>query len=163
MPVAQEIERKYLVEGDAWRHEATRSTTFRQGYLSTMKERTVRVRVAGDLAWLTIKGITVGASRSEFEYSIPVADGTAMLDELCERPLIEKTRHVVEHAGVTWEVDEFSGANEGLIVAEIELETADQDIDLPAWAGEEVTADPRYFNANLIARPFSTWGTAPRD
>lgn len=151
-----EIERKFLVTGDGWRDDST-STPFRQGYLSTVKERTVRVRAAGDNGWLTIKGITVGASRTEFEYVIPLDDANAMLDELCERPIIEKTRHVVDVDGTTWEIDEFSGVNQGLVVAEVELDNADETFTPPDWLGEEVTDDPRYFNANLIAHPYSEW------
>jgi CYTH domain-containing protein len=151
-----EIERKFLVAGDAWRGLGT-GTVFRQGYLSTEKERTVRVRVEGDRARLTIKGITVGATRAEFEYEIPVADAEEMLDDLCHQPIIEKTRRRIDAAGVVWEVDEFFGVNEGLVVAEVELESEDQEFDLPSWLGKEVTGDARYFNANLIARPFSTW------
>lgn len=154
--MAEEIERKFLVVGDGWRDSAT-GTVFRQGYLSTVKERTVRVRTVGREAFLTIKGITVGATRTEFEYPIPAEDAEQMLDELCEQPIIEKTRYVVGSGGVTWEIDEFHGANEGLLVAEVELESADQAIELPDWAGDEVTDDPRYFNANLIAHPFSVW------
>jgi CYTH domain-containing protein len=154
--MAREIERKFLVEGDAWR-DGARSSAFRQGYLSTVKERTVRVREAGGRGYLTVKGITVGTERTEFEYEIPVEEARAMLDDLCERPLIEKTRHVVEHGGLVWEIDEFDGANRGLIVAEVELDRADREVALPAWAGEEVTDDPRYFNANLIAHPYTEW------
>lgn len=151
-----EIERKFLVEGDSWRGAAS-STSFRQGYLSTVKERTVRVRSAGGRGTLTIKGITVGATRSEFEYSIPVEDADALLDELCERPLIEKTRHVVDVGGTIWEIDEFAGLNAGLIVAEVELASEDAAFTPPGWLGDEVTDDPRYFNANLIAHPYSEW------
>ena len=154
--MAQEIERKFLVTGDEWRSRAT-GHRFRQGYLSTVKERTVRVRVAGDAATLTIKGITVGATRTEYEYAVPLADAQAMLDDLCERPIIEKTRHVVREGGLTWEVDEFEGANAGLIVAEVELNDAGRNIALPSWVGDEVTDDPRYFNSNLIARPYTGW------
>ena len=154
--MATEIERKFLVKGDAWRGLAT-SARFRQGYLSTVKERTVRVRLVGDEATLTVKGITVGATRTEFEYAIPAAEAEAMLDDLCEQPIIEKVRHVVRIDGLTWEIDEFGGQNAGLIVAEVELEDADQAISLPEWIGEEVTDDPRYFNANLIAHPFAVW------
>jgi CYTH domain-containing protein len=106
---------------------------------------------------LTVKGITVGATRAEFEYEIPVADARVLLDELCERPLIEKTRHLVVIGARTWEIDEFSGANAGLVVAEIELDEPDEPIDFPAWVGPEVTDDPRYFNSNLIAHPFAEW------
>jgi len=154
--VATEIERKYLVVDGSWRFGAV-GTVFRQGYLSTVKERTVRVRVAGDRGYLTIKGITVGAVRSEFEYEIPSADADHMLDELCERPLIEKTRYEIEAGDLTWEIDEFAGVNQGLIVAEVELEDEAQGIVLPNWVGAEVTDDPRYFNSNLIAHPFSEW------
>ncbi len=151
-----EIERKFLVTGEAWRGPGT-STAFRQGYLSTVKERTVRVRAAGDEGWLTIKGITTGATRAEYEYAIPLADAHAMLDELCEWPIIEKTRYVLDVDGTTWEVDEFTGANEGLVVAEVELDAADEEFTPPEWLGAEVTDDPRYFNANLIAHPYSQW------
>ncbi len=154
--MATEIERKYLVVGDAWRSLGS-GTTYRQGYLSTVKERTVRVRVVGERATLTIKGLTVGATRTEFEYDIPVDDANHMLDELCEQPVIDKTRFIIEQNGLTWEIDEFAGANDGLIVAEVELESEDQTIDLPEWAGDEVSHDPRYFNANLIAHPYTAW------
>ncbi len=154
--MAREIERKFLVIGDDWRGLAP-GKDYRQGYLSTVAERTVRVRVAGERAFLTVKGISVGASRAEFEYGIPVADADEMLDGLCERPIIEKTRYRIPHEGFVWEVDEFAGANAGLIVAEIELASEDQQFPHPSWIGEEVTGDPRYFNANLIAHPFSAW------
>ena len=151
-----EIERKFLVTDDTWRGQGT-ATPFRQGYLSTVKERTVRVRAAGDEGTLTIKGITVGASRTEFEYPIPVEDAHVMLDELCEQPIIEKTRHVMDVDGTTWEIDEFAGVNEGLVVAEVELDSPDEQFTSPDWLGDEVTDDPRYFNANLIAHPYSEW------
>ena len=151
-----EIERKFLVTDDSWRGQGT-ATPFRQGYLSTVKERTVRVRAAGDEGTLTIKGITVGASRTEFEYPIPVEDAHVMLDELCEQPIIEKTRHVMDVDGTTWEIDEFAGVNEGLVVAEVELDSPDEQFTSPDWLGNEVTDDPRYFNANLIAHPYSEW------
>jgi CYTH domain-containing protein len=153
--VAEEIERKFLVDGSEWR-TLGRGEVFRQGYLSTVKERTVRIRVVGEQAWITVKGLTVGATRSEFEYSIPLADAEQML-ELCEQPIIEKTRYVVEMGGLRWEVDEFTGANRGLVVAEVELDDPDQSIELPDWIGTEVTDDPRYYNANLIDHPYSAW------
>jgi len=153
--VGTEIERKFLVRGDAWR-ALGRAAVFRQGYLSTVKERTVRIRVVGDQGWITVKGLTVGATRAEFEYAIPVNDAQEML-ELCAQPLIEKTRTVVDLGDLQWEIDEFTGPNEGLIVAEVELQRGDQEIDLPDWVGDEVTDDPRYYNANLTAHPFSTW------
>ncbi len=151
-----EIERKFLVTGDSWRGEG-RSTVIRQGYLSTVKERTVRVRAVDDEGTLTVKGLTVGATRTEFEYLIPVDDAHTMLDELCETPIIEKTRHVVEVNGLEWEIDEFAGVNDGLVVAEVELDSEDQEFKRPDWAGEEVTDDPRYFNANLITHPYTEW------
>ena len=154
--MAKEIERKFLVIGEEWKH-GTSGVSYRQGYLSTVKERTVRVRTVGDKGFLTIKGVTVGVSRSEFEYPIPTADANAMLDDLCERPLIEKTRYKVQHAGLTWEIDEFFGENRGLIVAEVELKDEQQTFDLPSWVGKEVSGDPRYFNSNLIKTPYTQW------
>lgn len=154
--MAKEVERKFLVKGLEWKRLAE-GVAYRQGYLSTVKERTVRVRTVGDKGYLTIKGLTVGVTRSEFEYEIPVADANALLDDLCERPLIEKNRYKVMHAGLTWEIDEFFGENNGLIVAEVELQDAQQKIELPAWIGEEVSGDPRYFNANLIKHPYTKW------
>lgn len=154
--MAKEIERKFLVSGEDWRALA-RGTRYRQGYLSTVKERTVRVRTIDDRAFLTVKGVSVGATRSEYEYEIPAADADEMLNALCEKPIIEKNRYKIPLGGITWEVDEFLGVNDGLIVAEVELQSEDQSFPKPAWIGEDVTDDPRYFNANLIARPFSTW------
>lgn len=152
----QEIERKFLVNGEDWRL-AARGTPYRQGYLSTVPERSVRVRVIRDKGYLTIKGITVGAARAEYEYEIPVVEAGEMLDNLCERPLIEKIRYRLEHHGLTWEVDEFDGDNAGLIIAEVELDDEDQAITLPDWVGKEVTGDRRYYNASLIADPYSSW------
>ena len=152
----REIERKYLVTGDGWRMQGA-GIPYRQGYLSTVPERTVRVRRVRDKGFLTIKGVTAGASRAEYEYEIPASEATEMLDNLCERPLIEKIRYRIEYQGLTWEVDEFSGDNAGLIIAEVELDREDQDIPLPDWVGKEVTHDPRYYNANLIAHPFAAW------
>jgi adenylate cyclase len=154
--MAQETERKFLVAGTSWKDGAT-GTLIKQGYLSSTKERTVRVRSAGAQAFLTIKGPSRGITRAEFEYPIPVDDAEAMLDTLCERPLIEKTRWVVTFAGFKWEVDEFHGENTGLVVAEVELPTAEARPTLPPWAREDVSLDPRYFNANLARKPFTTW------
>ena len=147
-----EIERKFLVPGDAWKVAAAAGVRIRQGYLSSDKDRTVRVRIAGDQAWLTVKGLTQGSSRPEFEYPVPLPDGEAML-EMCERPLLEKTRHRVAHGGLEWEVDVFEGDNAGLVLAEVELERADQPVSLPPWAGLEVTDDPRYYNVHLAKHP----------
>ena len=149
-----EIERKFMVKEGLWRDQ--KATKYRQGYLSTVKERTVRVRTIGDKGYLTIKGIAIGASRMEFEYEIPSQDADALLD-ICEKPLIEKNRYKVQFGGFVWEVDEFFGENQGLIVAEIELESEDQNFPKPNWVGEEVTGDPLYFNSNLIKHPYTKW------
>jgi adenylate cyclase len=154
--MGQEIERKFLVKGTAWKAQAA-GTLYRQGYLSSVKERTVRVRIAGEKAFLTIKGLNKGVTRTEFEYPVPVDDAAAMLDGLCERPLIEKTRYVLPSGGYTWEIDEFHGDNDGLVVAEVELRRADDKPPLPEWVGEEVSSDARYFNSNLVKKPFKTW------
>ena len=154
--MASEIEHKYLVDTALW-HATGAGTLYRQGYLSSVKERVVRVRVAGELGLLTVKGLTVSLSRLEFEYSIPLADAAAMLDELCERPLIEKTRHRETFAGRVWEVDVFHGDNDGLVIAEVEVARAADRIELPPWAGTEVSDDPRYFNSNLVANPYKYW------
>jgi len=150
-----EIERKFLVR-DIRGIDGSPGIAYRQGYLSTDPDRTVRIRRAGEHAYITVKGRSSGASRAEFEYEIPVADADAML-ALCIPPLVEKVRHRVEHAGRIWEVDVFAGANEGLIVAEVELPDEDAIVDVPSWIGDEVTGDVRYFNANLIAHPFREW------
>lgn len=151
-----EIERKFLVRGEAWRREG-QGIPCRQGYLCSSRERTVRVRVAGDKAFLTIKGLTVGTARPEYEYEIPRSDGLALLESLTEKPIIEKTRYTIRHGGCIWEIDEFHGANQGLVVAEIELEHEDQRFDMPDWIGVEVTGDPRYCNSHLVRHPFSAW------
>jgi adenylate cyclase len=157
--MGKEIERKFLVAGDAWRGLA-QGTRYRQGYLSTVKERTVRVRSVGSKAYLTIKGITKGISRTELEYEIPLRDADTLLEELCERPLIEKDRYRIPVAGLTWEVDEFFGDNAGLILAEVELQEEGQAFHKPDWVGKEVSDDPRYYNANLIANPYRNWAAA---
>ena len=152
--MAIEIERKFLVEGTDWR--TADPTYICQGYLNRDKERTVRIRVFGEQARITIKGISVGASRAEFEYWIPMEDGKQML-QLCESPLIEKNRHTVKFRNKLWEIDEFLGANQGLIVAEIELNSEDEPFEFPPWVGQEVTDDPKYFNSKLSIHPFSNW------
>ena len=155
--MAVEIERKFLVVEDSWREAASAEMQFRQGYLSTDPSNSVRVRVHGDNAWLNIKSTTVGVTRSEFEYEIPAADAHAILEELCVKPLIEKTRFVVEHDGRVWEIDVFEGDNAGLVVAEIELESAGDEFALPAWVGEDVSDDTRYYNQRLVEHPYSRW------
>jgi CYTH domain-containing protein len=151
-----EIERKFLVRDTGILDEVD-GVAYRQGYLSTDPDRTVRIRRAGAHGYVTIKGRSHGTTRAEFEYEIPPADADDML-LLCVTPVIDKVRYRIEHAGRIWEVDVFDGANEGLVVAEVELPSEEAQIDLPHWIGEEVTNDPRYFNANLVAHPFRDWG-----
>ena len=152
-----EIERKFLVVDDSWREAAPAGVRYRQGYLSTDPGSAVRVRVSGDRAWLSIKSATVGVTRREYEYEIPATDAHAILEELCVKPLIEKTRFVVEHDGRVWEIDVFGGDNAGLVVAEVELESEDAEVALPAWAGEDVSDDARYYNQRLVEHPYSRW------
>jgi adenylate cyclase len=152
----QEIERKFLVSNNTYK-SLSKPLHIHQGFLSTEKERVVRVRIQGDVAYLTIKGITKGITRAEYEYEIPLADAIYMLENLCIRPTIEKYRYKIIVEGYTWEVDEFLGDNEGLVIAEIELENAGQEFPKPGWIGEEVSDDPRYYNANLVRNPFKTW------
>ncbi|MDD8012292.1 MAG: CYTH domain-containing protein [Acidobacteriota bacterium] len=154
--MGKEIERKFLVNGEQWK-AAAKGTVYRQGYLSSAKERVVRVRTIEKEGFLTIKGITKGVSRSEFEYEISVEDANIMLDEICEKPLIEKKRYKIAVGALVFEVDEFFGENEGLVVAEVELADEKQKIDLPDWIGAEVSGDPRYFNSNLIRHPYKKW------
>lgn len=156
--MALEIERKYLVRPDAWRPPASGGTIHRQGYLSVDPARVVRVRRAGRRAWLTVKGPNRGIVRTEFEYPVPVADAEAMLDTLCVPPVIEKTRYRTRYRGRVWEVDVFAGANTGLMVAEVELESEGAELKLPPWVGAEVSGDPRYYVVNLVQHPFSEWG-----
>jgi adenylate cyclase len=150
-----EIERKFLLVGDNWR-VLGQPLLLRQGYLSSDPARVVRVRVAGDRAYLTIKGRSVGATRGEWEYPIPLADANELL-ALCEQPIVEKFRRQIEFAGKVWEVDEFLGANQGLLLAEIELASEDQPFERPDWIGDDVTHDARYFNSSLVRHPFSRW------
>ncbi|KAA6185630.1 CYTH domain-containing protein [Thiohalocapsa marina] len=155
--MATEIERKFLVEGDAWREDIESEAQMVQGYLTGNQAVTLRVRVKGDAAFLTVKGQPTGISRSEFEYPIPVTDAEAMLKELAVSPPIEKTRYRVRCGAHLWEVDVFAGANAGLVMAEVELDSEDEAFERPDWAGREVTGDRRYYNASLAQHPFSTW------
>lgn len=154
--MSTEIERKFLVIGNAWRKLA-QGVPYRQGYLNSMKERTVRIRTVGDKAFMTVKGPTIGVTRQEFEYSIPFEDCVTMLEHLAEQPIIEKTRYKIPQGEFVWEIDEFHGVNEGLIVAEIELKSEDQAFEKPEWVGEEVSGDPRYYNSMLVKHPFCSW------
>ena len=151
-----EIERKFLLKDDSWRLSAV-GKKYHQGYLSSNKERTVRIRTIDNRGYLTIKGIAKGAVRVEYEYEIPATEARAMLDDLCEKPLIEKIRYKIKHHGLVWEVDEFYGENQGLIMAEVELDFKDQKFEKPEWIGAEVTGDSKYFNSNLIHHPYSQW------
>lgn len=150
-----EIERKFLVS-DPSVVEGVSGTVLRQGYLSRVAERTVRVRRAGDQAFVTVKGRNTGATRAEWEWEIPLEDAEGML-ALCDGPIVDKTRHLIEFGDRTWEVDVFAGANAGLVMAEIEIESEDAEVALPPWVGREVTDDPRYYNSALSVSPVSTW------
>jgi adenylate cyclase len=152
----KEIERKFLVKSNLYK-SLGKADYLHQGFLSTEKERVVRVRIKGEMAWITIKGISEGASRAEFEYEIPKEDAQFLLENLCISPTIEKYRYKINIEGFTWEVDEFLGENEGLVIAEIELEEEGQEFPKPEWIGQEVTGDPRYYNANLVTNPFKNW------
>lgn len=159
--MATEIERKFLVKGEAWRVGAE-GERYCQGYLSrgdgyAVADRTVRIRVAGVRAYVTIKGASHGIARLEYEYEIPMGDAEEMLSQLCDRPLIDKIRYKIPHQDLLWEVDEFLGENQGLIMAEVELETTDQAVVLPDWVGAEVSGDRRYFNAYLVDHPYRSW------
>ncbi len=155
MPV--EIERKFLVVSDAWRGTGP-GKSYRQGYLSTESGRSVRIRLSDDAAWLTIKGKRVGMARAEYEYRLPPEEAIEILDNLCIQPLIEKVRYRIEHHGHVWEVDEFAGANAGLVLAEVELGSVDEPVVMPEWVGREVTDDTRYYNASLQQHPWCEWG-----
>lgn len=155
--MAVEIERKYLVTGDSWRAAVESQSRIMQGYLSEGGRATVRARVKGDKAFLTIKGATTGISRSEYEYEIPVADAEQMLAELAVSSVIDKTRYGVRQGNHVWDLDVFAGDNVGLVMAEVELGSEDEAFEMPDWAGEEVSGDGRYFNSNLASHPFKTW------
>ncbi|MBX7183933.1 MAG: CYTH domain-containing protein [Vicinamibacteria bacterium] len=154
--MATEIERRFLVKPGLWVPKGP-GAHFQQGYLNSQKERVVRVRIEGSIAKLTIKGPSRGGARAEFEYGIPLEDAGVILNQLCERPLIDKHRHVEHHLGRAWEIDVFHGENEGLVIAEVELPSVDTRLELPPWAGDEVSNDPRYFNSNLLKSPYATW------
>ena len=158
----REIERKFLLKGDAWRPLAHRRQRMSQGYIAGSERASVRVRVAAEDAWLNIKSGGLVASRLEYEYSIPVVDAHELL-MLAPGPLIEKTRHFVMHGGFEWEVDEFHGDNQGLVVAELELDREDQEFPHPAWLGVEVTHLERYYNVCLVSHPYRAWTEAERN
>lgn len=155
--MAVEIERKFLVRNTDWQQECEASKEFIQGYLVGSAQASVRVRIEGDMAYLNIKSATLGVRRTEYEYAIPPADAREMLKTLCRQPLIEKTRYYVRKDDLCWEIDVFKGQNEGLVVAEVELTSENQQFDKPAWLGDEVSHDPRYYNVNLIEHPYRNW------
>ena len=154
--MGQEIERKFLITNSDWQGQVE-GQLYRQGYIPTTDNRTVRVRTVANTGYLTLKGPALNLVRSEFEYEIPLADAQTMLDTLCEPPLIEKYRYRLPVDDVVWEIDEFLGANEGLLIAEVELTSPDQVVSLPSWIGDEVTGDPKYYNSNLARHPFQQW------
>lgn len=163
-----EIERKFLVAGDGWRAAAHAVIPMAQGYIndqaamdSGAQKASVRVRIQGDAAYLNLKSRELGHTRQEFDYPVPVEDARALL-ALCVGGLIDKRRHLVNHGGLLWEVDEFLGDNAGLVVAEVELTSADQTFDKPEWAGTEVTDELRYYNLALASRPYAQWSEAER-
>jgi adenylate cyclase len=155
--MAVEIERKFKVLNDSWRSEICRSTLLRQGYLANTARASIRVRLAGYEGWLSVKSMTRGVSRAEYETTIATSDASEMLDTLCDRPLIEKWRHIVVHEGSDWEIDEFLADNAGLIIAELELESEQQPFVRPSWLGAEVSDDERYYNFRLAQLPYRRW------
>ena len=155
--MALEIERKYLVVNDKWKSFVESETVMKQGYLATVAKASIRVRVARDQAYLNIKSAILGIRRSEFEYPIPLADAEEMLANLVDGAVIDKVRYAVRCGTHRWEVDVFHGDNEGLIVAELELSSEDESFEMPDWAGQEVSADPKYYNASLVKHPYCDW------
>ena len=154
--MALEIERKYLIDLEKI-GTLENGIRIKQGYLSTNKDAVVRVRVKNDKAYLTIKGSNSGIARLEYEYEIPLIEANEMFEKLCQKPVIDKTRYIINHENHTWEVDVFYGDNEGLVVAEVELKDENEKINLPSWIKEEVTSDNRYFNSNLMKHPYKDW------
>ena len=162
-----EIERKFLLKNDDWKSLVLKSTVFKQGYLVSgnnsdeqsldQGKSSVRIRIEGDSANINIKSMTLSITRQEYEYSIPLDDALNMLDELCEQPLVEKIRHIVKYDNHKWEIDVFSGSNEGLVVAEIELNNEAEKFSIPSWIGQEVSEQVKYYNMNLIYNPYSSW------
>ena len=155
--MATEIERKFLVENDLWRESVISEAVIKQGYLCRQDNTTIRVRVAGDAAWVNIKSATRGIRRLEYEYPIPLPDAEGLLAEVAEQPFIDKIRYQVRQGGHVWDLDVFRGLNQGLVLAEVELGAEDEAFEMPAWAGREVSGDPRYYNANLVKLPYCDW------
>jgi adenylate cyclase len=155
--MAIEIEHKFLLANNDWRKQIQKSVKYRQGYLSSQPTSSIRVRISDNQAWLNIKSATIGTQRLEFEYEIPMSDADEIIENLCRKPVIDKTRHFITIADVTWEIDEFEGENKGLIIAEIELPFAGKEFAKPHWLGKEVTHELRYYNNNLSTYPYSKW------
>ena len=155
--MATEIEHKFLIINDNWRKDADEGITMVQGYMGSNEKSSIRIRINGDLANLNIKSKTIGIQRSEYDYPIPVDEAKEILESLCDRPFIEKTRFHVMHDGHKWEIDVFAGENEGLIVAELEVNSVNEDFSLPQWLGDEVSDDPRYYNICLVTHPYKDW------
>lgn len=155
--MAKEIERKFLLKNSSWQEFADEGMLYSQGYLVGSKDASVRIRIQGDHAFINIKSATIDISRQEFEYEIPVDEATEMLETLCEKPLISKKRHLIKTETHIWEIDVFSGENEGLIVAEIELRDVNESFEKPSWLGNEVSDDARYYNVNLVNHPYKDW------
>ena len=155
MPI--EIEHKFLIKDDSWKQSIEKSIQYKQGYMISDNKRSVRIRISDQKSWLNIKSATIGTHRQEFEYEIPYNEGLEILGSLCEKPYIEKTRYIVKHQLHTWEIDVFSGDNEGLIVAEIELKTIGEAFEKPEWLGNEVTSERKYYNNSLCKEPYKNW------
>jgi len=155
--MAKEIERKFLISSDAWRDEVGASCRYAQGYLSSSEKVSIRIRSSGERAFLNFKSATLGISRTEYEYEVPLADADDMLANFCDGPLIEKVRYFVKRGEHIWEIDVFEGDNAGLVVAEIELKSEDEAFERPHWIGAEVSDDPRYYNVCLVTHPYSEW------
>jgi adenylate cyclase len=155
--MADEIERKFLVKSADWRSAVSGSKTIKQGYMAVNDQCAVRVRIADNEAYLTIKSSGLAIARKEYEYDIPLADAEEMMRQFCTRHRIEKVRYFVDYRDCVWEVDVFEGDNQGLVVAEIELRSVDEEVPLPPWAGLEVSGDARYMNNNLASHPYTNW------
>lgn len=159
--MALEIEHKFLLISDEWRRHIDKTVYYKQGYLSSTEHNSIRVRISDQHAWLNIKSAVIGTHRLEYEYEIPLTEANEILEQLCHKPLIEKKRHFVHHGEHLWEIDEFLGENQGLIVAEIELSELNEEFQKPTWAGQEVTHDLRYYNNNLCKNPYKNWDVTP--
>ncbi|MCX7097449.1 MAG: CYTH domain-containing protein [Methylococcales bacterium] len=155
--MAIEIEHKFLLTNEDWREQVSHAVKYRQGYLSSLATSSIRVRISDNHAWLNIKSATIGTQRHEFEYEIPLPDAEEIINNLCGKPIIEKTRYIVIDDDNTWEIDEFEGCNKGLVVAEIELSEIGKPFSKPQWLGKEVTQDLRYYNNNLAKHPYLEW------